>query len=137
MNAFISNQKKHKATYKRMFFISLVCLSLGLISLSANATTQTLGSLATNITKSFESLTRLITATAYIGGVGFFIASIFKFKQHKDSPQQTTIGAPIALLFIAAALLFLPSIVETTGQTIFGNTPTVAGPTGVILGTAS
>jgi intracellular multiplication protein IcmD len=37
-----------------------------------------------------------------------------KFKQHKDNPTQTPIGTPIALVFIAAALLFLPSILGVT-----------------------
>ena len=127
------SKKTHKISFF-LFQLSFFCLSL--FSIDATATggakspTGSVGALADNITDSFSSLTQLITATAYIGGVGFFIASIFKFKQHKDSPQQTSIGVPIALLFIAAALLFLPSVVETTGTTVFGASPTTAGPHG-------
>ncbi len=43
-----------------------------------------------------------------------------KFKQHKDNPTQIPIGTPIALIFIGAALLFLPSILSVTGNTMFG-----------------
>jgi hypothetical protein len=36
--------------------------------------------------------------------------AIIHFKQHKDVPTQIPIGTPISLEFIAAALLFLPTI---------------------------
>lgn len=43
----------------------------------------------------------------------------------KDKPTQIPVGTPIALLFIAAALLFLPSILGVAGETMFG-APNVA-----------
>jgi hypothetical protein len=36
--------------------------------------------------------------------------AIIPFKQHKDGPTQIRTGTPISLEFIAAALLFLPTI---------------------------
>jgi hypothetical protein len=39
--------------------------------------------------------------------------AIIHFKQHKDNPTQTPISNPISLVFIAAALLFLPTIIGT------------------------
>jgi len=33
-----------------------------------------------------------------------------KFKAHKEQPTQVPISQPIALLFIAAALIFVPSV---------------------------
>lgn len=82
---------------------------------------QNLGSIATNITKNFDALTQLITACSYIAGIGFSVGAIIKFKQHKDNPTQVTIGTPIALVFVAAALLFLPSILNVTSATLFGS----------------
>src|SRR3954470_1809963 len=41
--------------------------------------------------------------TAYVGGLAFGIASIFKFKQHKDNPTQITlavVGKNIGRLFL-------------------------------------
>ncbi|HST19776.1 MAG TPA: hypothetical protein VLR90_01555 [Blastocatellia bacterium] len=38
----------------------------------------------------------------------------------RDSPTQIPIGTPIALLFISAALLFIPSVFSSTGATLFG-----------------
>jgi hypothetical protein len=39
--------------------------------------------------------------------------AIIHFKQHKDNPTQSPISKPISLVFIAAALLFLPTIIGT------------------------
>lgn len=72
----------------------------------------TLGAVATNVSGSFTNLTKLITAGAYLAGLAFSVGAIMKFKQHKDNPTQVPIGTPIALVFIAAALLFLPSIID-------------------------
>jgi intracellular multiplication protein IcmD len=58
-----------------------------------------------------------------------------KFKQHKDNPTNIPIGTPIALVFIAAALLFLPSILEITGGTMFTSGGETAGPTGTVFTT--
>jgi len=89
---------------------------------------KTLGGIATNITTSFEAIGHLLIAIAYIAGIGFGIASIFKFKQHKDNPTQIPIGTPIALLAIAIALLFLPAFFGPAGETLFGSaSKTAAG----------
>ncbi len=100
----------------------------------ASASTMTIGDVASLITGSFEQLARLITAGSYLAGLGFSIGAIMKFKQHKDNPTQIPVGTPIALLFIAAALLFLPSILDVTSNTMFGTQGgTVAGPLGTIF----
>lgn len=100
----------------------------------ATATDYTIGDVASTITQSFGQLTKLITAGSYMAGLGFSIGAIMKFKQQKDNPTQIPVGTPIALLFIAASLLFLPSILDTTSYTMFGTSGgTVAGPTGTIF----
>ena len=111
-------------------------LAFGLLAVSgvAIADALTLGGMASQITSSFESVTKLITGTSYLAGLGFSIGAIMKFKQHKDNPTQIPIGTPIALIFIAAALLFLPSILDVAGETMFGSQGSVAGPTGTVYG---
>ena len=39
----------------------------------------------------------------------------------KDNPTQIPISKPIALLFVAAALIFVPSVFKATGGTLFGD----------------
>ncbi|WP_218814857.1 type IV secretion protein IcmD [Rickettsiella endosymbiont of Dermanyssus gallinae] len=90
-----------------------------------------LGAIATTLTSSFEGVAKLITAGAYMAGIGFAMASMLKFKAHKDNPTQIPIGTPIALLFIGAALIFLPNIFGIAGQTIFGGTSGAGGIYGV------
>ncbi len=92
-----------------------------------------LGGMASSITGSFTSLTKLVTAGSYLAGLGFSIGAIMKFKQHKDNPTNITVGTPIALTFIAAALLFLPSILGVTGSTLFGGSGETSGPTGSVF----
>lgn len=99
--------------------ISILLIS---VSLSTYATKGDLGNLASTVYNNFYNLSKLITAGSYIAGLGFAIASIMKFKAHKDNPTQIQIGTPIALVMIASALLFLPSILDTTSLTLFGGT---------------
>lgn len=91
---------------------------------------ETIGTMASSITSTFGSVGKLITASSYVAGLAFAISSILKFKQHKDNPQQTPIGQPIGLLFIAIALLFLPSITGALGNTAFSAGGQTAGPEG-------
>jgi intracellular multiplication protein IcmD len=88
---------------------------------------KTLGDMALTITYSFYGLSKLITAGAYMAGMGFVMASMLKFKAHKDNPTQIPIGTPIALLFVGSALIFLPHIFSIAGETVFGDTSGAAG----------
>ena len=94
---------------------------------------STIGGMATLITTSFEDIAKLITASSYLAGIGFALAAVMKFKQHKDNPTQIPIGGPIAMLFIASALLFFPSVLGIAGMSIFGTTQT-AGAMGTAWG---
>jgi hypothetical protein len=67
------------------------------------------------------SLTFLITSASEAAGLAFSLASLVEFTQHKDNPTQIPVGTPIALLFIAAALLFVPTVLSTAGTTVFGS----------------
>jgi intracellular multiplication protein IcmD len=71
-----------------------------------------LGEMAESITSSLTNITKMITATSYLAGLGFSIGAVMKFKQHKDNPTQVPIGTPILMFVLGAGLIFLPSIVE-------------------------
>jgi intracellular multiplication protein IcmD len=115
--------------------ISTVLVGFALLSLSgvSFATAQTLGGVASNVIASFAAIGKLITAGSYIAGLAFAVGAIMKFKQHKDNPTQIQIGQPIGLVVIAAALLFMPTVLETLGATMFGSAKT-AGPGGTTIG---
>ena len=76
---------------------------------------------ASNVLSNLSSVAQLITAGAYVAGFAFGVAAIVKFKAHKDNPTQVMISQPIVLLFVAAALIFIPSVFKTSGATLFGS----------------
>jgi intracellular multiplication protein IcmD len=111
---------------------ALTGFTLLFLSGVAMASTQTLGGMASNVISSFAAIGKLITAGSYIAGLAFSVGAIMKFKQHKDNATQIPIGQPIGLILIAAALLFMPTLLETLGATMFG-TATTAGPGGTTI----
>lgn len=63
----------------------------------------TVGDMAGSITGSLTSVTKLITAAAYVAGLGFSISAIAKFKQYKDDPTQVGLG-PVSQIIMIEAL---------------------------------
>ena len=118
---------KVKINHKKAFVAVVIAVGMG-GSISAGA--ASLGIVASSITTTLSNVGKLITAASYIAGLAFSIGAIMKFKQHKDNPTQTPIGAPIGLLVVAAALLFMPSLMGMAGSTIFG-TASTAGSAGM------
>jgi len=101
------------------------------VSVYAEEVGQDLSTVASTLISNFAQLAQLIIAGAYVAGAGFAVSAILKFKQHKDNPTQIPIGTPIAVLFVAGALLFLPNIMKTAGATLFGNQAVAGGVAGV------
>lgn len=122
-----------KNTDYKPWLIAVACIGLITLVSQEAAASPTLGTMASSMTGSFKSVAKLITAGSYLAGLGFSIGAIMKFKQHKDNPTQVPIGTPIALVFISAALLFLPTILGSVGMTMFGSAGKTAGPTGSIF----
>jgi intracellular multiplication protein IcmD len=114
-------------------------VTLGLLALTslvvgtaafASATQSGIGGVATQVTSNFTAIAKLITAGSYVAGMAFAVGAIVKFKAHKDNPTQIPIGTPIALLFVGAALIFVPTVFKVAGQTIFGASGKAAGVSG-------
>tara|TARA_R110002110_G_scaffold404606_1_gene623038 strand:+ start:41722 stop:42153 length:432 start_codon:yes stop_codon:yes gene_type:complete len=101
-------------TLLALFFISDM-------SLAADAADGSLGDIAGTVTDSMTNVSKLITATSYVAGVGFAMMGMLKFKAHKDNPTQVPLSQPIVLLVIAAGLVFLPNLISTGGSTIWGD----------------
>ena len=102
-------------------------------TISAWAQGQTIGAVASSITSNLLQITKLITGIAYVGGVGMFLVAVFQFRQHKENPTQVPLSKPMMFLAIAAALVFLPSLIGNVGQTVFGTT-TAGGASGFTPG---
>ncbi|VVC76680.1 hypothetical protein AQUSIP_20040 [Aquicella siphonis] len=109
--------------------LALVCLGIGTAAL---AQVSGVGSVAAKVTSNVANIARLITAASYVAGMAFAVGAIVKFKAHKDNPTQIPIGTPIALLFVGAALIFIPTVFKVSGATLFGGSGEVAGVSGVV-----
>lgn len=96
---------------------SVACLVVGTAALAVNSG---VGSIAANVTSNLANVAKLITAASYVAGMAFAVGAIVKFKAHKDNPTQIPIGMPVALLFVGAALIFIPSVFSSGGATLFG-----------------
>ncbi|NNM58867.1 MAG: type IV secretion protein IcmD [Legionellales bacterium] len=124
-------QMSSKRKVAAMFLTGIVLCVFGTSLALAAGQAASLGSVAKTIQGNFSDVSKLMTSAAYIIGVGFVIASLFKFKAHKDNPTQEQIGKPIALLFIGASMIFIPSVMKTGGATIFGSSASSAGVSGI------
>lgn len=96
-----------------------ILISLATLLLASTAHAETIGQVASRLNESLRPIFNLIVAISLVAGAGFAIAAVFKFKQHKDNPTQIPVGTPIALIFIAAALIFMPSVVKSLGESLF------------------
>ncbi len=95
-----------------------------------------LGEVAGNVTKTMDNVAKLITAVSYVAGVGFAVMGMLKLKAHKDQPQQVPLSQPMVLLVIAAGLVFLPSLIKSTGATVWSSSAENANTQGTgVLGT--
>lgn len=111
-----------------LVLLALSCMLIGTASLAA---VSGVGSVATTVTGNLAAIARLITAASYVAGMAFAVGAIVKFKAHKDNPTQIPIGTPIALLFVGAALIFIPTVFKVSGATLFGGSGTVGGVSGI------
>ncbi len=110
--------------------LSLTCLVVGTAAVAADLSGG-IGEVATNVKNNLGGVAKLITAASYVAGMAFAVGAIVKFKAHKDNPTQIPIGTPIALLFVGAALIFVPTVFKMSGATMFGGSGRVATVSGV------
>ena len=82
----------------------------------------TLGEMLCNIkNQAFMGIYKLIGVSSYVAGIFMLVTAVFKLKQVKDNPTQIPVTAPMALFVVATLLLFLPSMFDPLGRTIFGS----------------
>jgi intracellular multiplication protein IcmD len=119
------------------YFGALFALFLvsGLV-LAGGEAGQSLGDVAENVTGTMTNVAKLITAVSYVAGVGFAVMGMLKLKAHKDQPAQVPLSQPMVLLVIAAGLVFLPSLIKSTGATVWSDQASNASSKGEgVLGT--
>ena len=91
-----------------------------------------IGGVANFATNSVTGGTTLVTALAYMIGIGLATVGMFKFKAHKDMPHQNKLSDAIVLIAVGAGLIWLPKTLESVQGTLFNDDPGdhVIGPGG-------
>lgn len=105
----------------------LLATSVGFLLVSDAAmaaglsTSVTLKTIGTNIDSSVSSLASILSDISLIAGIGFIMASFFKFHQHKQNPTQVPLSQGVALLLIGAGLALFPSLLPTASKAVIGS----------------
>ena len=100
---------------------------------AALAASVTVSGIASTIGKTVGSFAKILSAVSVISGLGFILASFFKFHQHKLNPTQVPLSQGITLLLIGSGLAVLPALIPATTKAVFG-TAEIASVTGSALG---
>ena len=91
------------------------------LSVKVAAPVTDLGVMATHLGLAFPIFGKLVIATCYVAGIGFGLATAYKFKQYKDNPTQIPIGTPLALFVVSVLLVFMPGLIKPAAVTLFGS----------------
>jgi len=108
---------------KRSHLIGLgVGFAMTMVSTLAYGAAQTLTQIISNAQQNVQPIATFLVIVSYVAGIAFMLTGILQFKAHKDNPQQTPLSKPVIYIIVGALLLFLPAIIGTAGQSIFGGT---------------
>jgi len=76
----------------------------------------------TGVVKSqLPGVAEVLSAIAYVSGIGFGIKAVLKIKEHNESKGQVPLSQPITLAIVAGLLLALPTFLQTAKSGIFGS----------------
>ena len=120
------HQRKNYKTKPFLYCSLAAFLGIGLLftsDLFAQATVSTAVSIKDvqeTIGKTVVNIATIISNIALVAGIGFLLASFFKFDQHKKNPTQIPISQPLTLLLIGAGLCLFPTIMPLVQTSVFG-----------------
>ena len=97
----------------------------------AASTYVTLTTIQKNVGSSVSNLARVLEDLALVCGIGFILASFFKFHQHKLNPTQVPMSQGVTLLIIGAGLSIFPHLLDTVSQSVFGTSVQKLGGTAI------
>jgi intracellular multiplication protein IcmD len=77
--------------------------------------------IASSVGKTIYNLSTVLVDVSIISGVGFVMASFFKFHQHKQNPQQVQMSQGVSLLLIGCGLTLVPLLIPTGAVAVLGS----------------
>lgn len=123
-------------TLSKIFGIAFVGLFLTGLTLDAFAGSTSGGNIVmlskiqSNVATSVSETAKILQDLSLIAGIGFIMASFFKFHQHKLNPTQVPMSQGVTLLAIGGGLTLFPLLIPTAGSTILGASANVSKVSG-------
>lgn len=120
-------------------FFGMVCITLSLCGLGLSALAAPppgggqrfmLATIQQNVASSVTETAKILQDLSLVAGIGFIMASFFKFHQHKLNPTQVPMSQGVTLLAIGGGLTLFPLLVPTAGTTILGSKANVSQVSG-------
>ncbi len=120
---------QHKSSRKKWLKLATLIFTFGGVLLTGVAFAAgtgtgpdalTLGGIAKTVDTSVTETAVILTDAALLAGIGFVLASFFKFHQHKLNPTQVPLSQGITLLLIGAGLMLFPTLIPTASKAVFG-----------------
>lgn len=103
-------------------YLSIAVGTAGLSLLAVEpALAQGLNQVTGVVKSQMPGVAEVLSAVAYVAGVGFGIKAVLKLKEHNESKGQVPLSQPITLGIVAGLLLALPSFLQTAKTGIFGS----------------
>lgn len=108
--------------FNTIVFILIVCgFGYSTAALAAVPAAVTLTTISKTIDTTVRELATILVDISLIAGIGFIMASFFKFHQHKQNPQQVQMSQGVSLLLIGCGLTLIPILIPTASVAVLGD----------------
>jgi hypothetical protein len=107
--------------YRNICKTLLLASLFTVVSADAAFAGQKMGDIFTNAVISSSGFTVVFSTIAYITGCLLAVTGIFKFKQHVDNPQQTSLWEGIKRMVAGGCFLSLPFVIRAVRGSLFQN----------------
>ena len=109
---------KIKTVLKSLGYIAGIS-ALALVALDP-VMAQGLDRITAPVKNQLPGVSDVLSAVAYVAGIGFGIKAALKLKEHNESKGQVPLSAPITLFIVAGLLLALPTMLSVATESVFG-----------------
>ncbi len=122
-----------KLSFMKIFGLTFVGALLCLLSVdifAAVGSVVMLSTIQSNVAHTVSETAKVLQDISLVAGIGFIMASFFKFHQHKLQPTQVPMSQGVTLLVIGGGLTLFPLLIPTAGSTILGASANVSKTSG-------
>jgi intracellular multiplication protein IcmD len=118
---------------KRGIIMRLIVVITGVLctSVAMAAASVTLTGISTHVTTAVKHVSDMMEDVSLIAGVGFIMASFFKFHQHKLNPTQVPLSQGVTLMLVGAGLSIMPHLLGAATEGLFGASVAKLGSGGI------